>query len=522
MESLPSSDILSSSEATAVNTAVHTRRNSISVLPATPPPFAPDSVGGVSPRCLAQRLLEQQSSKSAHHLPEQHTLDTSPNTLVANTPRASIDGKRPDKLVCDLEKAVLLNDVVPDGGLQAWLVVAGTFLMIMTNFGLLTSYGIFQAYYTSHQLAHLSASTVSWIGSLQTFCILGGSFLFGKLSDDYGARWILVSGSVLTLCSLLGVSFCSSLVELLFVQGILFGVGGSMLFLPACTLVNQYFDKRRGVAMGIIIGAASFGGIVWHLVLQTLFSSPRIGFAWGTRAAALGLAGLLTISNLLMRPRILPNNRRPGASIVPWRKAVNVFSGDRIYTAFAIGVAVIFINFFVPFFTIASYAKRAGFDANTASHCVAIMNAASMVGRLAAGPLADRWGRFNSMCIYGFLSSLTLLFCWPMPGLTQTKAGVLVFSITYGIFAGGSIAIVGACVGQISSRNQAGARLGMLWTLAAPGTLLGPVLSTLLLNQAAGQYWPLALWTGGATLLGTVVVSQTRFKLAKGKLFVIV
>lgn len=35
----------------------------------------------------------------------------------------------------------------PDGGLRAWLNVLGGFLILFASFGLVTAYGVFQAYY---------------------------------------------------------------------------------------------------------------------------------------------------------------------------------------------------------------------------------------------------------------------------------------------------------------------------------------------------------------------------------------
>lgn len=529
-----------SADATAVNTAAPTRRNSISssnvLCSSSTEKTAGASLGhpkegGVSPKCLAQRLLQQkypQNFLSSKGEPAPTDIDTCPNTLVANTPRASfdkLDRAKLDVADCspsypsqDVEKAASSQESLygpaPDGGLQAWLVVAGTFLLIMTNFGLLTSYGVFQSYYVSHQLAHLPASTVSWIGSLQTFMILGGSFVFGKISDDHGGRWVLICGSIVTFTAMLGMSFCSTLVQLIVVQGVLFGLGGSMLFLPGCALVNQYFDRRKGTAMAIILGAASFGGIIWPLILQSLFDQPNIGYSWGVRIAALLLAILLTISNALMRPRLPPS---PKSLRQPWSQAWTLLTQDAAtYTLFVVGTAVLFINFFVPFFTIASYAKKVGFTPSMATHMVAIMNAASMVGRLSSGPLADRYGRFNVLCLFGIASFLSLVLFWPIPGLTLTKSGVITLSITYGLTSGGIIATVGSCVAQIS-RTNSGARLGLMWTAAAPGSLVGPVISTTLVTKMDGEYTALAMWAAGTTLLGSIIIAKVRFTLANGK-----
>ena len=55
----------------------------------------------------------------------------------------------------------------PEGGLKAYLTVLGAFVALACTFGQLTTFGTFQAWYASHQLRHMPASTISWIGSLQ-------------------------------------------------------------------------------------------------------------------------------------------------------------------------------------------------------------------------------------------------------------------------------------------------------------------------------------------------------------------
>ena len=54
-----------------------------------------------------------------------------------------------------------------DGGLKAWLTLVGSCASLFCAFGQMSSFGTFQTYYAHHQLQHLSASTISWIGSVQ-------------------------------------------------------------------------------------------------------------------------------------------------------------------------------------------------------------------------------------------------------------------------------------------------------------------------------------------------------------------
>lgn len=61
----------------------------------------------------------------------------------------------------------------PDGGLVAWLVILGCWCASFCTFGWLNSVGVFQEYYQNDLLREYSASTVSWIPSLELFFMLG-------------------------------------------------------------------------------------------------------------------------------------------------------------------------------------------------------------------------------------------------------------------------------------------------------------------------------------------------------------
>lgn len=57
----------------------------------------------------------------------------------------------------------------PEGGLEAWLVVFGSFCGMVAALGIMNSVGVFQAYLTVNQLAGYDQSTISWIFSVYSF-----------------------------------------------------------------------------------------------------------------------------------------------------------------------------------------------------------------------------------------------------------------------------------------------------------------------------------------------------------------
>src|SRR4051794_31455823 len=63
----------------------------------------------------------------------------------------------------------------PEGGLQAWLVAAGTASILFATLGWTNSFGVFFPYYQANQLSDKSPDDIAWIGSVQvTLTFAGG------------------------------------------------------------------------------------------------------------------------------------------------------------------------------------------------------------------------------------------------------------------------------------------------------------------------------------------------------------
>ena|ERR1700722_16942559 len=88
-------------------------------------------------------------------------------------------------------------------------------------------------------------------------------------------------------------------------QGLGMGIGQGMLFLPALTIVNHHFRRRKALATGIVVTGASAGGIIFPIMLEKL--SHRFTFPNAIRATAALVAVLLILANSLMRTRLEPN-----------------------------------------------------------------------------------------------------------------------------------------------------------------------------------------------------------------------
>lgn len=106
-------------------------------------------------------------------------------------------------------------DKYPEGGLRAWLVVLGSFSGMTASFGIANSVGTFQAYLSSHQLAHDSPSSVGWIFSLYAFLTFFCGVQVGPIFDAYGPRWLVLAGTVCLVGGMMGVAESTSECSLL-------------------------------------------------------------------------------------------------------------------------------------------------------------------------------------------------------------------------------------------------------------------------------------------------------------------
>lgn len=61
-----------------------------------------------------------------------------------------------------------------------------------------------------------------------------------------------VSGLIVVVSALIASSFSTHLWHLILTQGVLYAIGGSLLYSPAAIYLDQWFVKRKGLAFGVM------------------------------------------------------------------------------------------------------------------------------------------------------------------------------------------------------------------------------------------------------------------------------
>lgn len=103
-----------------------------------------------------------------------------------------------------------LEPTFPEGGLNAWLVVFGSFCALIPVYGPSNSAAVFESYFSSNQLAGYDASAIGWIFSLYLFIVFFVGAQVGPIFDRNGPRVLVFFGSALCAASQLLLGLCSS------------------------------------------------------------------------------------------------------------------------------------------------------------------------------------------------------------------------------------------------------------------------------------------------------------------------
>lgn len=352
------------------------------------------------------------------------------------------------------------GNTYPEGGLESWLVVFGSFMALFGSLGLMNTIGTFQAYLSTHQLKDYSEGSIGWIFGVYAFLTFFCGVQVGPIFDAKGPRLLVFSGSVLVVVVMIAVGFCTQYWHFMVVLGIINGVATALLFTPAVSAVGHFFYEKRGVATGMAATGGSIGGIVFPLALESLF--PKVGFAWATRVVALICLITLGMACLLVKSR-LPSKPASKENILP---DFRIFR-DPIFTFTTAGIFFIEWGLFIPLSYISSYALAHNLSTDFSYQVLAILNAGSCIGRFLPGYFSDFLGRFNAMILTVALCLLTTACLWLPAG--DSVALIVIYCASFGFASGSNIGLTPVCVGQLCKTEHYGRYYATAYTIVSFG-----------------------------------------------------
>jgi MFS family permease len=293
--------------------------------------------------------------------------------------------------------------------------------------------------------------------------------------------------------SIMLTSICKEFWQFILAQGVLGGVAAGLTFAPSIAAVGQYFNKKRGAAMGVGVAGSSLGGVILPIALGQMLRNPNLSFGWSVRIMGFVILALLVPSCVSVKARLPP--RKTSFFILSAFK-------EPPFVALVLGYFFLFMGMYPPIFFLPSYAISMGMSSKLAIYLVAILNAASLPGRILPGIISDKLGRMN-MSFFAGISTGILALCWQA---CHSNAAIVVFAALFG-FCSGAI-ISGMSVSLMSVPRDArniGTYIGMGMGFAALATLAGPPASGAMVNHYHG-FKEVSIFSGVSCIVGSLLI----------------
>ncbi|KAG1733990.1 major facilitator superfamily domain-containing protein [Suillus lakei] len=391
----------------------------------------------------------------------------------------------------------------PDGGFRAWATAFGCFLIQFCGFGYVSSFGVYQDFYTRIYLPNQPPSAISWIGALTSFLADNVTLISGPLYDRGWFYQLMIVGSALQSLSLFTLSLAKpgQFYLIFMVQGVLSGIGMGLTYGPCMAVISQHFSKRRTLVMSLVASGSPLGAIIHPIMLNHLLNGT-VGFTRGVRASAGFVSVLLLISCLSMRTRTLSTSK-PTAS---YSAAARKCSRDVFFILITAGSTLFQIGYYFPIFYLQLDSIKHGIDVHFSFYSLVIMNSACVIGRCTAGIIAEYMGALNftiasTVACSALITSVIAL---------NDIASVVVLGLAYGYFSGAYIAIMAPLVTVFTpDLSELGARFGICFAFTAFGGLLGGPISGALLSSQY-RWWIASLFSGLISFVGSSMFVVTR------------
>jgi MFS family permease len=391
-----------------------------------------------------------------------------------------------------------------------WFVVAAGFAVTFVGFGCVYS---FTAFIDALQREFgASRGSVSMVFSLAAFLYFGLGSISGPLADRFGSRRMAVAGMLLVGLGLAAVAAARSLGQVYAVYGLAVGIGVGLSYVPAMGAVQRWFTRRRAFASGL----ASSGIGVGTLVAPPLAALLVAHLGWrpayvvlGVTAAIIGGGLALLIENDPRDRGLAPDGDPPGAAAAqPAGATLRDAIRSRRFLALYGACLACSLGVFVPFVHLGPYAVDHGVAHSSAVLLVSALGLGSTIGRFLLGGLADRLGHDRAL-IATYIAMALALVIW----LGSTTFWPLaVFGFVFGAAYGGWVALLPAVVmDHFGGRNVSGI-IGILYTSAGIGTLLGPSAAGFAFDVSHSYTLPIAVSIGGNAIAAALML------LARGRI----
>lgn len=354
---------------------------------------------------------------------------------------------------------------------------------------------------------------------MQAWLLIFFGVMSGPLFDLGYFRSMLIIGNFLVVFGIMMLSLSTTYWQVFLSQGLCMGLGAGLLYIPSLALVGIWFNKKRALALGIVMSGIAVGGVIYIIMFDRLTKSA--GFPWAIRA--IGFVALVAAT--LSTPALLSGS----SMLATRRKARALFDKtalhDKLFLIFTASTFFTFLGYIVPYFYIPTYAReRLGSSDSLSLYMLVFSIAGSFFGRLISGVIAHYVGAITTWILCAFSSGI-LSLAWIS---IEKESTFIAFSILWGklrsslplsqlrnhtdsrdrvgFFSAALVTVPSAAFANITpDLSRLGTRLGMSWSVSSIASLIGAPIAGSLLKRKDGRtsFIGVQVWSGVCLLIGT-------------------
>ncbi|GIL41371.1 MFS transporter [Roseiterribacter gracilis] len=385
-----------------------------------------------------------------------------------------------------------------------WVIVAAGGLLGCMAIGAMFSLPVF--------LVPISKDTGWSVTGVSTAMTIGflalafGSIVWGNLSDRFGARPVVLFGSVLLAASLGLASQATSLIQFQLVFGLFVGAATAAIFAPMMACVTGWFETHRSLAVSLVSAGMGMAPMTMSPLAAWLVS----GNDWRTSMqiiAALAAAVMIPTALLIRRAPALdqapaPDGAQPPMSV---RQAVRTPQF----------IILLLTNFFCcathsgPIFHTVGYAVSCGIPLIAAVTIYSVEGLAGLGGRVAFGFLGDRFGA-KRVLVLGLLAQAFGALAY---AFVRDLGAFYAVAALFGFIYAGVMPLYAVLARENFPLRMMGTIIGGTAMAGSLGMATGPLAGGLLYDHFASYTW---LYFGAWGLgLGAFLISLTFKPFAK-------
>ena len=372
-----------------------------------------------------------------------------------------------------------------------WIIVFAAASIMMVFAIQMYSRGIFLTSLT--EWFNWSRGDVSGAYSI-SFIVSGLLALFsGRLTDRFGPRIVITFLGLLVGSGLILMSTVSSIVHVYLIWALIIGVGSSCSITPILSTLPKWFNKRRGLVIGITFAGFSVGGIIWPPVVERLVAN----IGWQSTYMVVGLIILVIITALAQLMRQSPQKM----GLQPYGEKEQVESTPRMPDPAAMGFTLTQALKTTPYWLIALFrfcsmfvfqliavhifphAVDIGLSEITAAIIISITSISSTISRLLASFVADRIGYRLTLFLSASVLALSLIVLVFSKELWHFYAFALLFGLAWGV----SGVVQATLITEFFGPRSLGTIIGSLELLLTTGGAIGVFMAGIIFD-ATGSY----------------------------------